>query len=159
MKQILLLLISVTGFSQTLTLTENITLGHDCGNGNHQVFTYQDVNLNGYNIDLRNATLKVLRNLNGSGSITKCGNQNNSFVCVNGAIQNNPNLNGLTCNSLSNEKFELSDKTIGLNYTVYDLMGREVKSGKVDNSFYLTFPEIGFMIVKVENYKAFKTYK
>ncbi len=157
--KIILLLMSCAGFAQNLSLTGNINLGQNCGNGQHQTFTYQDVNLNGYNIDLRNATLNVLHNLNGNGSITKCGNQNNSFVCVNGAIQNNPNLNGLTCQNLNTENFVLSNESLDLNYKVFDILGKVVKTGKTSIDMYEDLSEKSLYIVKVEGYKPFKIIK
>lgn len=160
MKQILLLLISVTGFAQSMSLTENITIGQNCGNGQTTELTVNgDLNLNGYTITLRNVFLTVTGNLNGSGEITRCGNFDHSSICVTGSIQNGVNTNGIRCNTLGTNEFELSSETIGLLYKVYDLIGREVQSGKVDVYFYRDLPKVGVIIVKVDGYVAFKTFR
>ena len=156
MKTIILLLFTCISFAQTnLSLTSNISLGHDCGNGQHQTFTYQDVNLNGYTINLRNATLNILGNLNGTGSITKCGNQNNSFVCVNGSIKNNPNLNGLTCQSLEVPEFELMQSNYGIMYSIFNLLGQKVSQG-FTNEKMLENLSNEVLILKVEGFKTKK---
>ena len=156
MKTIILLLFTCISFAQTnLSLTSNISLGQDCGNGQHETFTYQDVNLNGYNIDLRNATLNVLGNLNGTGSITKCGNKNNSFVCVNGAIQNNPNLNGLTCQSLEVPEFELIHSNYGIMYSIFNILGQKVSQGFTNEKMFENLPN-EVLILKVEGFKTKK---
>lgn len=51
------------------------------------------------------------------------------------------------------------NETIGLLYKVYDLIGREVQSGKVDVYFYRDLPKVGVMIVKVNGYVAFKQFR
>ena len=156
MKIIILLLFTCISFAQTnLSLTNNISLGHDCGNGQHETFAYQDVNLNGYTINLRNATLKVLGNLNGTGSITKCGNQNNSFVCVDGEIQNNPNLNGLTCQSLQVPEFELIHSNYGIMYSIFNLLDQKVSQGFTNEKILENLPN-EVLILKVEGFKAKK---
>lgn len=155
MKTILLLLISSISFAQNLSLTSNISLGQNCGNGQHQTFTYNDVNLNCYTIDLRDATLNVLNNLNGDGSITKCGNQNNSFVCVTGAIQNNVNLNGITCQSLDVPEFDLIPENYGSIYTMWNLLGQRLKQG-ITNKQMFEGLENQIVILKVEGFKTKK---
>lgn len=160
MKQILLLLISVTGFAQsTLNLTENISIGTNCGNGQTTYVTYDEVTLNDFTITLRNVDFKVTGNVNGPGEITRCGNFDHSSICVIGSIQNGVNTNGIRCNTLGANEFELSSETIGLLYKVYDLIGREVQSWKVDVYFYRDLPKVGVIIVKVDGYVAFKTFR
>lgn len=155
MKTILLLLISSIGFTQNLSLTNDISLGQNCGNGQHQKFTYNDVNLNGFTITLRNATLIVNNNLNGSGAIDKCGNQNNSFICVSGSIQNNPNLNGLTCQNLDVPEFELSANNYGIMYSIFNLLGQKISQGFTNKNMFDGLPKDVF-ILKVEGFKAKK---
>jgi hypothetical protein len=163
MKRILLLALFAVGVSaQNLSLTGNTTLGTNCGQGQPvQTMTYQDVNLNGYNLDLRNVRLQVLNNLNGSGSITSCGNpnQSNSSVCVSGNIQNNPNLNGLSCN-LSSEKFTFtSEKYYGYNFKVYSVEGKIIQEGTTNQTTYENLPKNQIILVKVEGFTALKIYK
>jgi hypothetical protein len=156
MKTILsLLLLSCAGFAQNLSLTNDISLGQNCGNGQHQTFTYQDVNLNGFTITLRNATLIVLGNLNGTGSVTKCGNQNNSFICVNGLIQNNPNLNGMTCQNLNVPEFELSPNNYGIMYSIFNLLGQKISQGFTNEKMFDRLPN-DVLILKVEGFKTKK---
>lgn len=165
MKKLLLILtvlISTTGFSQSLSLTEDTTLplqGGNCGNGQTTNFTYEDVNLNNYVLTLRNVNLQITRNLNGSGEIIRCGNFDHSSVCVAGVIQNSPNLNGLTCNTLALPKFAITPRTIGLKYRVFDMLSREIDNGKVTEDFYRDLPESGFIIVVVEGYEPFKKFR
>ena len=140
MKQILLLALFALGANaQNLSLTGNMTLGQNCGQGQPiQTLIYQDVNLNGYNLELRNVRLQILNNLNGSGSITTCGNPNqtNSSVRVSGNIQNSPNLNGLTC-TLGSEKFDFtSDKYYGYSFKVYSIDGKLIQEGVTSEKTY-----------------------
>jgi hypothetical protein len=155
MKTILLLLTTCVTFAQNLSLTSDITLGQNCGNGQHETFTYQEVNLNDYTINLRNVTLNVLSNLNGPGSITKCGNQNNSFVCVMGTIQNNVNLNGLTCNNLEVPEFELKPENYGIMYSIFNLLGQRVQRGFTNEKMLENLPN-EVLILKVEGFKTKK---
>ena len=155
MKTILLLLISSISFAQNLSLTSDISLGQDCGNGQHQTFTYQYVNLNGFTITLRNATLNVLNNLNGNGSITKCGNQNNAFVCVNGSIQNNVNLNGISCQSLDVPEFHLTQENYGVMYSMWNILGERIKQGFTNKDMFEGIQN-QVIILKVEGFKTKK---
>jgi len=156
MKTILLLLISSVSFAQTnLSLTSNISLGQNCGNGPHQTFTYNDVNLNGFKITLRNSTLIVNGNLNGGGEIDKCGNQDNSFVCVNGAVQNNPNLNGITCSNLSNLEFELTQDNYGIMYSIFDLLGNKISQGFTNKNMFEGLPK-QVLLLKVYGFETKK---
>lgn len=154
---LLLLIVSAASLAQNLSLTENTTLGQSCGNGQHQEFVFQDVNLNGFTLTLRNTSLKVLNNLNGGGQIIACGNNSNSSVCVNGVIQNNPNLNGLTCQTLSNEKFELTPNNYGLEFEIFNLIGQSVVKGLTNESMYADLK--GVYIVKVKGFNCFKIFK
>jgi len=157
MKRILLLAFFAIGANaQTVSLTANTTYGSNCGQGQPQEIRNiaGDLNLNGKTLDLRSTRLTVQGNINGPGSIIGCGNSN---VCVNGSVQNNPNLNGLTCNALSLEKFELDQSVYGLEFKVYDMKGKLLKTDIVDQFFYLYLPKNMVIIIEVENYKAFKT--
>lgn len=163
MKRILLLTLFTLGVNaQNLSLTGNTTLGQNCGQGQPvQTITYQDVNLNGYNLDLRNVRLQVLNNLNGSGSITSCGNpnQNSSSVCVSGSIQNNPNLNGLSC-TLSSEKFNFtSENYYGYSFKVYSLDGKLIQEGITSEKTYENLPKLKILLIKVEGFTALKVYR
>lgn len=153
-----LLLTIVISQAQNLSLTSNMSLGDNCGQGQPTTtLTYQDVNLNGYTLTLRNVNLVVRGNLNGGGEIKNCGNpsQISSTVCVQGSIQNSPNLNGLSC-TLSSPKFELNENTYNLSYKVYDLQGRELQTGSTTQDFYSDLPKNQVLIIKIENYLPFK---
>ena len=153
-----LLLTTVILQAQNLSLTSNMSLGENCGQGQPTTtITYQDVNLNGYTLTLRNVNLVVTGNLNGGGEIKNCGNPNqiSSTVCVQGAIQNNPNLNGLSC-TLSSPKFELNETTYNLKYKAYNLQGRELQSGITTQDFYPNLPKNEVLIIKIEGYAPFK---
>lgn len=157
-KLFLILLFSAIANSQNLSLTGNMSLGQNCGQGQPtQTFTYQDVNLNGYTLELRNVNLQITNNLNGAGSIVSCGNPNqtSSSVCISGNIQNNPNINGLSC-TLSTEKFELNQSVYGLKYKVYDAKGILIKTDVVNQFFYSHLPKQTLVIIEVENFKPFK---
>ena len=102
---VLLVLTTVMSFSQTQidlsNLTQDIDLGQNCSSSQtpQQFITTGDVNLNGYEIDLRNAILIITGNLNGPGEIDGCGQ---SELCVQGVVQNNPEIDDVnTCNTLS----------------------------------------------------------
>jgi hypothetical protein len=159
MKTLLLLLITTVSFGQNLSLTGNITLplqGGNCGNGPTTEVVYQDINLNGYTITLRSVNLSATANLNGPGSIISCGNQNNSTVCVSGAIQNNPNLNGLSCAVLSQLIFELIPENYGKNYKVVNFLGQVVSVGIVHEGIFQELPKHTNLILKVEGFEGKK---
>ena len=99
----------------------------------------------------------MLNNLNGGGQIIACGNNSNSSVCVSGAIQNNPNLNGLSCQTLSNEKFELTPVNYGLEFEIFNLLGQSVSRGLTNESMYNDLK--GVYIVKVKGFNGFKILK
>jgi len=154
------LTIGLMGNAQNLSLTSNITLplqGGNCGNGPTTELTYQDVNLNGFTITLRNVKLIATSNLNGPGEIKQCGNQSNSSVCVSGAIQNNPNLNGLSCVVLGEQEFEF-DK-YGFRFEVYDIFGRLLLNGVTSESTYYDLPINEPLIMKVEGFEVKKIIK
>lgn len=95
MKKITLLLLVIFPalfFAQTISLTNDVTWGSNCGNGNTLAVTINgDLNLNGKTLTLKNVNLIVTGNLNGGGKIKNDCNNNVSTFCVKGAIQNNPN--------------------------------------------------------------------
>jgi hypothetical protein len=157
MKQILLLLISVTGFSQSMSLTENVTIGQNCGNG--PVTDYPipgDLNLNGFTLTLRNVNLQISGNLNGSGQIVRCGNYDHSNVCVTGVIQNGVVLGDLTCSTLSTDEFVLTTSNYGLKYTIYSVTGERVARGFTNEDMFLNMPVNTVLILKVEGFLAKK---
>lgn len=165
MKKIILgaiLLFSIVSFGQTqnLSLTSHMFLGDNCGQDQPTTtITYQDVNLNGFTLTLRNVNLIVTHNLNGDGEIKNCGNPNQitSSVCVQGAIQNNPNLNGLSCSTLSTPEFDFT-KDYGHKFKVYDISGKLLVEGITDESTFSGLPKNKLLIVKVESFKGFKLY-
>mgnify|MGYP006961050361 CR=1 FL=1 len=95
MKKITLLLLVIFPalfFAQSVALTNDVTWGNNCGNGNTQTITINgDLNLNGKTLTLKNVSLIVTGNLNGGGKIKNDCNNNVSTFCVKGAIQNKPN--------------------------------------------------------------------
>lgn len=96
MKKITLLLLvffPALFFAQSVSLTNNVTWGNNCGNGNTQTIIIDgDLNLNGKNLTLKNVSLIVTGNLNGGGKILNHCNNNPSTYCVRGAVQNNPTI-------------------------------------------------------------------
>lgn len=96
MKKITLLLLIIFPalfFAQSVSLTNNVTWGNNCGNGNALAVTiYGDLNLNGRTLTLKNVNLIVTGNLNGGGEILNGCKNNPSTYCVRGAIQNNPTI-------------------------------------------------------------------
>lgn len=142
--------------AQVLNLTKNVEIGTNCGNAQHTTVTYQDVNLNNYKIILRNTTLIITGNLNGQGEIDKCGNQNNSFLCLYGTIQGTPNLNNLSCQTLSNDNFEFIQENYGLEFKVFDISGREISKGVTNANMFENLPKNQVLIVKVEGFKTKK---
>ena len=96
MKKITLLLLvffPALFFAQSVSLTNNVTWGNNCGNGKTQTIIIDgDLNLNGKNLTLKNVSLIVTGNLNGGGKILNHCNNNPSTYCVRGAVQNNPTI-------------------------------------------------------------------
>jgi len=96
MKKITLLLLIIFPalfFAQTISLTNDVTWGSNCGNGNTLAVTINgDLNLNGKTLTLKNVNLIVTGNLNGGGKILNDCNNNPSTYCVKGAVQNNPTI-------------------------------------------------------------------
>ena len=147
---VLLVLTTVMSFSQTQIdlsgLTGDIDLGQNCSSSQtpQQFITTGDVNLNGYEIDLRNAILIVTGNLNGPGEIDGCGQ---SELCVQGVVQNNPEIDDVNiCNTLSintiptkNLKVHYNQNTQTINIPgvdfimVYDLTGKLIRKSELDN--------------------------
>ena len=90
---LLLLIFPALFFAQSVSLTNNVTWGNNCGNGNTQTIIINgDLNLNGRTLYLKNVNLIVTGNLNGGGIILNDCKNNPSTYCVRGAIQNNPNI-------------------------------------------------------------------
>jgi hypothetical protein len=161
-KLLLVFLISGVSFAQSLSLTSSISIGDNCGNQNQNQYTINgDLNLNGFTLTLRNTNLIVKGNINGSGTINFCGNPNNpsSSVCVDGVIQNNANLSGLTCQTLSNESFTFTYENNGLKYDVFDLQGRLIESGITSDTTFETLPQKTILIFRVNGFKPIKIYK
>ena len=147
-------------FGQSLSLTENTTLplqGGNCGNGNKTQLTFQYVNLNGYNLELRNVDLNVTQNINGPGSITTCGNQNNSSICYSGALQNNANLNGITCSSLSTPTFNIQ-RDLGIKYAIYNINSQLIKEGYTVLDMFNDLPKNQILFLHVEGFKIEKKH-
>lgn len=96
MKKITLLLLVIFPalfFAQSVALTNDVTWGNNCGNGNTQTITINgDLNLNGKTLTLKNVSLIVTGNLNGGGEIKNGCNNNPSTYCVRGAVQNIPTI-------------------------------------------------------------------
>lgn len=108
---VLVLLVSLTLTAQTTIdlsgMTDDVTLGQNCSSSQtpEQYVTTGDVNLNGFELDLRNVILVINGNLNGDGEIEGCGQ---SSLCVSGSIQNDPEIEDVSvveCSSLSDAEF------------------------------------------------------
>lgn len=168
MKKLILLGVLITSMfvkAQTAIdlsgMTGNTTLGQNCSSSQEpQSFvTSGDLNLNGFKLRLKNATLIVNGNLNGSGEIDVCGQ---STFCVNGVIQNNPVYDPeALCNTLSSNEYELDISNIPINirYRVYDISGKLLDEGFTDDDFYNSLPKQKMMIVLIKGYKHKKIYK
>jgi len=143
MKKLLFLALLATalGNAQTVLdlsgMTSNRILGSSCGGELERFKTTGDLNLNGFTLTLQNATLEVIGNVNGSGSIFYCGN---SVLCSRQSTQNNPQIQaGLSrnCQSLGIREFKkiryeyrnyLLTVPDAKSIQIYDLKGRLVKS-------------------------------
>lgn len=73
------------------------------------IYSTSDVNLNGKKLTLKNVTLVVTGNLNGGGTVVTKGN---GVICVEGNIQNNPNLSNATvgCDTMSNDELTIIEE-------------------------------------------------
>lgn len=73
------------------------------------IYSTGDVNLNGNKLTLKNVTLVVTGNLNGGGIVATKGN---GVVCVEGNIQNNPDLSNATvgCDTMSNDELTVIEE-------------------------------------------------
>lgn len=155
------ILLCSLSFGQTVSLTSNEVYGQNCGMNQpvETIIINGDLNLNGFELTLKNVSLTVTGNINGPGAIDMCSNpnQNNSSVCVNGVIQNSPNLNGLTC-TLSIEEFNFT-KDYGYWYRVYDIQGKLLSEGVTSPNTYNELPFNQILFVKITSFKMIKIYK
>lgn len=143
-------LISTAPYSESHTNNCNIISGNITING--------DLNLNGFILYVKQGTnLSITGFLNGSGEIRLCSNGNSSSVsiCSSGGIQNNPNLNNISCSSLSSPTFNIQ-KDLGYIYTVFDVLGKEVARGVSNTQMYQDLPKNTFLVVRVEGFKEVK---
>ena len=147
---VLSVLTTAMGFSQTQIdlsgLTEDIDLGQNCSSSQtpQEFITTGDVNLNGYEIDLRNSILIITGNLNGPGEIDGCGQ---SELCVQGVVQNNPEIDDVsTCSTLGinnviaeklKVQYDVNTQIITIPNVqfiiVYDLTGKLIRKSELDN--------------------------
>ena len=137
-------------------MTSNITLGNNCSSSQQQSYyqTTGDLNLNGKTLYLRNTTLKVNGNINGSGEIKSCGN---SSICYTLSIQNNPEFDDVTavnCNTLSIKDFKLIYPN--LECKIYDISGKLLHTGLVKDDYIYPLDQI--LIIKT-NQGTFKILK
>jgi hypothetical protein len=155
MKTILLLLASIS-YGQNLIIDQNTTLGTSCGNGQQEVFTFQDVNFNGnFTLTLKNAKLVINGNLNGTGTIKNQCNNNESEVIVNGYTNGNITYVNFT---LSTPAFNHT-LNLDLPYTIYSIDGRIQRFGRTSVNMYDELQPNTIYIVKVEGFKMFKKVK
>ena len=135
-------------------MTSNISLGQNCSSSQtpEEYVTTGDVNLNGKTLNLRNVKLTIRGNLNGSGSVDHCGQSN---LVLSGAVQNNPNLNGIptTFTTLSLAEFKLQDIKYYENVKVFNMQGKFLGNGS-DLSTLST----GIYIFMAKGYKSKKVY-
>lgn len=129
-------------------LTDDVRLGQNCSSSQtpQEFITTGDVNLNGYEIELRNSILIVTGNLNGPGEIEGCGQ---SEVCVQGVVQNNPEVEDVSeCNTLSINNVIAEDLKINYNkitqtitipnvdfIMIYDLTGKLITKSEKDKIY------------------------
>lgn len=135
-------------------MTSNITLGQNCSSSQtpEEYVTIGNVNLNGYELNLRNVKLTIRGNLNGTGNVDHCGQSN---LVLSGTVQNNPNLNGIptTFTTLSLAEFKLQDIRSYEDVKVFDMQGKFLGNGS-DLSTLST----GIYIFIAKGYKSKKVY-
>ena len=127
-------------------LTQNINLGQNCSSSQlpRQFIHYGDANLNGFEINLRNAILTITGNIIGPGEIDGCGQ---SQLCGVDVIQSDININGvvscstLNINTVATENLKVTYDSNTQIITIpnvdfiriYDLTGRLIKKSELDN--------------------------
>lgn len=141
--------------AQNLIIDHDITLGQNCGQGQQEVFEYQDVNFNGnYTLTLKGATLRINGNLNGTGTIRNFCSNNSSVYCLSGNLNGNITFDGVVdCNSLSTPIFN-ENKNTELDFKIYDLSGRFLYGAKTHSYMYETLPK-GIYLVAVYGFTPF----
>ena len=162
MKTILLLLVASATFGQNLIIDSNMTLGQNCGNGQQQTFTFQDINFNGdFILDLKNVKLIITGNQNGIGTIRNFCNNSVSEMCIAGYQNGNITYDGITlvdCNTLSTPIF---NHTIDVNlpYVIYDLTGRLITTGITSPYMFDDLQSNTVYLVKVDGFEVVKRTK
>jgi hypothetical protein len=112
---LLSLLMSTLMYSQVevdlSNMTGDVDLGQNCSSSQtpQEFVTTGDVNLNGYEITLRNAILFVTGDLNGDGEIETCG-QSQSQICVSGTVSGDVEFEGVStdCSTLSTPNYNIN---------------------------------------------------
>ena len=166
MKTILLLLAFTLGFTlnlnaQTEQLKQDETWGSDCTTGIAIQKTIEgNLLLKKHTLTLKNIMVEVKGNLIGDGVIIKFAENCGVSLCVRGKIVGNVNLNGITCfdDFLNNQEFEFKPENYGLNYKVYDMLGREIQKGVTSESLFHELPKNKLIILKVEKFVANKMF-
>ncbi len=174
--KLLLLALILTGLSYAQTtvnlsgLTQNTTLGSSCTGIVEHFKTTGDLNLNGFTVNLQNATLEVVGNINGGGSITYCGN---SVLCSRQSVQNNPNIqsglnrncNNLSINSYNNKIDYLYNKQLNIltvtnaeYINIYDITGKLIikSNSNVINTDLLNNNILYLIKTNIGNIKLYK---
>ena len=162
MKTILVLLAFTLGINaQTEQLNGDETWGSDCTTGIAIQKTIEgNLLLKKHTLTLKNIMVEVKGNLIGDGSIIKFAENCGVSFCVRGKIVGNVNLNGITCadDFLNNQEFEFKAENYGLNYKVYDILGRELQKGITNENLFNELPKNKLIILKVEKFVGNKMF-
>lgn len=165
---ILVLCLSLFGFAQEdRTLTEDLTI-----NPNNDL-VYNTLDLNGFDVLIKNNASLTVVNLIGPGNVDTQSNGNSSpqpilnvtgfldcdSVTFNGQQAWNDASNFTACNTLSVPTFTLNLFEIpnGHNYQIVGLTGQIIREGVTDSNTLHELPKNQFFILKVDGYKALKT--
>lgn len=154
------LMLCFTTYGQTYVdlsnMTDDVILGQNCSSSQEpQQFVTDDVNLNGFEVELRNSTLTVNGDINGEGEIEGCGQ---SQLCINGTTGDEVEIeDDLSCSTLSMQSYNQE-----LNFTItnnwltvkdvdyinlYEISGKKVISAK-GNSIDLSIVDTGVYVIQ-----------
>jgi len=156
----------VTAQNQNLNISGYHVIENSTGNCYpKETITINNLIMNGDAVlNISGVDLVITGNMNVNGHsltiISYCPNFP-SNICVQGNlnIQNGNAINyvnsQLDCNNLFSPTFDIS-KDFGHNYTVFDILGKEIARGVSNIQMYADLPKNTFLIIKVEGFKEEK---